>query len=58
MLGRDLLGFGIEGPLGMGFLDEEDGAVLRCYDCMYETWDGKCVVIVGGIIMVKMIILI
>ena len=40
MLGRDLLGFGI-GPLGMGFLDEEDGGVLRCYDCMYETWDGS-----------------
>ena len=32
----DPLGFGI-GPLGMGFLDEEDGGVLRCYDCMYET---------------------
>ena len=58
MLGRDLLGSGIEGPLGMGFLDEEDGGVLRCYDCMYETWDGKCVVIVECIIMVKMIILI
>ena len=41
MLGRDLLGSGIEGPLGMGFLDEEDGGVLRCYDCMYETWDGS-----------------
>ena len=40
MLGRDLLGFGIEGPLGMGFLDEEDGGVPRCYDCMYGAWDG------------------
>ena len=38
---RDPLGFGIEGPLGIGFLDEEDGGVLRCYDCMYETWDGN-----------------
>ena len=37
----DLLGFGVEGPLRMGFLDEEDGGVLRCYDCMYETWDGS-----------------
>ena len=36
VLGKDPLGFGI-GPLGMGFLDEEDGGVLRCYDCMYET---------------------
>ena len=41
MLRRDPLGFGIEGPLGIGFLDEEDGGVLRCYDCMYETWDGS-----------------
>ena len=29
-------GFGMEGPLGMGFLDEEDGGALRCHDYMYE----------------------
>ena len=34
-------GFGMEGPLGMGFLDEEDGGALRCHDYMYEIWDGS-----------------
>ena len=40
--GGGALGFDMEGPLGMGFLDEEDGGVLRCYDCMHEIWDGVC----------------
>ena len=30
----------MEGPLGIIFLDEEDGGVLRCYGCMCEIWDG------------------
>ena len=34
--GGGALGFDMEGPLGMGFLDEEDGGALRCHDYMYE----------------------
>ena len=50
----DLLGFGMEGPLAMGFLDEV------YWDAMIVCMKPRMVVcsIVGGIIMVKMIILI
>ena len=27
---------------GAGILDDEDGGVYRCYDCLHEIWDGVC----------------
>lgn len=42
------IGHGIGGILadeigaGAGFLDDEDGGIFRCYDCMHEIWDGVC----------------
>lgn len=27
---------------GAGILDDEDGGVYRCYDCMHEIWNGVC----------------
>ncbi|KAF7982807.1 hypothetical protein HWV62_25735 [Athelia sp. TMB] len=29
-------------PGGPGILDEEDGGLFRCYDCLHEIWDGVC----------------
>ena len=49
----DPLGFGIEGPLGMGFLDEMYwDAMIACM----KPGMGVCS-IVGGIIMVKIILI-
>lgn len=36
--GHDNFGLG----RGLGLLDEEDGGVFRCYDCLHEIWDGIC----------------
>jgi hypothetical protein len=32
----------LDDGIGAGFLDDEDGGVYRCYDCMHEIWDGIC----------------
>ena len=33
---------GSEDERGAGILDDEDGGVYRCYDCLHEIWDGLC----------------
>lgn len=39
-LGLDYHDHGFVG--GPGILDEEDGGMFRCYDCLHEIWDGVC----------------
>ncbi|KIM92263.1 hypothetical protein PILCRDRAFT_117286 [Piloderma croceum F 1598] len=40
-LQRDIFD-GSEDERGAGILDDEDGGVYRCYDCLHEIWDGLC----------------